>query len=271
MDHEPVGIEQIRSLAADEPDIDVIGEASDGHQAVGAILHLAPDLVFLDVQISRLNAFDVITAVGANHMPPVIFVSTCGRSALRAFEIGARDYLLKPLDRTRFHRTLSRVRLQITNERRGVIGRTMLTLVRNMLSAGTAAPPQAVYADKLADRVVVPSDDRLVFVRLADIDSVEAVADGVRLHVDGESHLLGETMDAFEARLSPGTFVRIHRAYIVNIDRVTELRQAFNGEYAVVLQNGGALPLSRRYRETLEKRLGRPLTALHRWGTSPRE
>lgn len=267
MDHEPAAIEQIRSMAADEPDVDVIGEARDGHQAVGAILHLAPDLVFLDVQISRLNAFDIITAVGATHLPAVVFVSTCSRCALRAFEIGAFDYLLKPLDRTRFHRTLSRLRQQITNQRRGALGRTMLTLVRTMHSAGAAGSPQAGYVDKLADRVVVQSGDRLIFVMITDIDSVEAVSDGVRLHVDGESHLLRETMDAFEARLSPGTFVRIHRSYIVNIDRVTELRQAFNGEYAVVLHNGGALPLSRRYREALEKRLGKPLTALHRWGT----
>lgn len=263
VDHEPVALEQFRSLALEAPDLEVIGEARDGQQALHAILRHAPDLVFIDVQIPKPDAFDITTAVGVDRMPPVVLVSTGGQQAVRAFEIRAFDYLLKPIDRRRFHATLSRARQHIGHRERCVLGRTMTTLVRNMFAAGPAEPPHTVPADRLADRVVVQSGDRLFFVRLSDIDAVESVGECVRLQTEGQSHLLRETMNVFEARLRPDTFVRIHRSYIVNMEHVVELRTTGSGEYAVILRNGSALPISRRYRVTLQQRFGAPLSALH--------
>jgi two-component system LytT family response regulator len=178
---------------------------------------------------------------------------------LRAFEVQALDYLLKPFDRDRFQSALSRVRHQIDSEESGALGKKLLALVRDM---NTDAPPEAVPAvhmDKKSDRMVVKSGGRLFFLRADEIDWVEAAGNYVRLHVGAESHLLRETMNSIETRLHPDTFFRIHRSRIVNIERIKELQPWFNGEYVVILRNGTKLTLSRGYREKLQERLGRPL------------
>jgi two-component system LytT family response regulator len=259
VDDEPLARERVRSMAVDEPDLEVIGEARDGVEAVDAILSQAPDLVFLDVQMPKLDGFEVITSVGADRMPPVVFVTAFDQHALRAFEVQALDYLLKPFDRDRFQGALSRVRHQIASEESGALGKKLLALVRGM---NTDVPSEVVPSAPLqgkSDRMVVKSGGRLFFLRADEIDWVEAAGNYVRLHVGAESHLLRETMNSIETRLNPDTFFRIHRSRIVNIERIKELQPWFNGEYVVILRNGTKLTLSRGYREKLQDRLGRPL------------
>ena len=248
VDDEPLARERMRSLLDTEEDVEIVGEAKDGVEAVETILGQSPDLVFLDVQMPKLDGFEVIQTVGAERMPPVVFVTAYDQHALRAFEVQALDYLLKPFDQERFHGALKRVRSQIDNQETRDLGRRLLALVRDLKSDRPAAR---------TDRLVVKSGGRLFFLRAEEIDWIEAAGNYVRLHVGQDGHLLRETMNSIEARLNPETFFRIHRSHIVNIERIKELQPWFNGEYVVILRNGTRLTLSRGYREKLQERLGK--------------
>jgi two-component system LytT family response regulator len=245
VDDEPLARERIRTLLGGESDVEVAAEAADGLEAVDAIREHAPDLVFLDVQMPGLDGFEVIEMVGAERMPPVVFVTAYDQHALRAFEVQALDYLLKPFDAERFQGTLQRARRQIESLERGDLGRRLLSLVRSL------------KGDKPArtDRLVVKSGGRLFFLRAEEIDWIEAAGNYVRLHVGADAHLLRETMNSIEARLNAEIFFRIHRSYIVNIERIKELQPWFNGEYVVILRNGAKLTLSRGYREKLQEKV----------------
>lgn len=261
VDDEPLARERVRTMVGQEADLEVIAEARDGAEAVDAILSRDPDLVFLDVQMPKLDGFEVIASVGPERMPPVVFTTAFDQHALRAFEVQALDYLLKPFDQERFRGALGRVRQHIDSYESGQLGRKLLALVRDMQGDGPVlgdALPVPV-ADRKSDRMVVKSNGRLFFLRSDEIDWVEAAGNYVRLHVGSDAHLLRETMNAIEARLDPELFFRIHRSRIVNIERVKELQPWFNGEYVVLLRNGTKLTLSRGYREKLQERLGRPL------------
>jgi two-component system LytT family response regulator len=249
VDDEPLARERMRTLLGAEADVDVVGEARDGVEAVEAILSQSPDLVFLDVHMPKLDGFEVIQTVGLDRMPAVVFVTAYDQHALRAFEVQALDYLLKPFDSDRFQSALKRVRRQIDSQESGDLGRRLLALVRDLKSE---RPPRS-------DRLVVKSGGRLFFLRADEIDWIEAAGNYVRLHVGAEGHLLRETMNSIESRLNPETFFRIHRSHIVNIERIKELQPWFNGEYVVILRNGARLTLSRGYREKLQDKLGKPL------------
>ena len=248
-DDEPLARERMRSLLGAEQDIEIVGEARDGVEAVEAILSQSPDLVFLDVHMPKLDGFEVIQTVGADRMPAVVFVTAYDQHALRAFEVQALDYLLKPFDSERFQGALRRVRRQIDRAETGDIGQRLLALVRDLRPASQSR----------TDRLVVKSGGRLFFLRADEIDWIEAAGNYVRLHVGAEGHLLRETMNSIESRLNPEIFFRIHRSHIVNIERIKELQPWFNGEYVVILRNGARLTLSRGYREKLQERLGKPL------------
>ena len=248
-DDEPLARERIRALLAEQADIDVVGEARDGEEAVQAILTHAPDLVFLDIQMPRMDGFEVIRTVGADNMPLVVFVTAYDQHALKAFDVRALDYLLKPFDRDRFAESIGRVRDAIEHSGSDEIGRRLLEIVRE-LKPGT--PPRS-------DRLVIKSAGRLFFLRIDEIDWVEAAGNYVKLHVGTDEHLLRETMNGIEQKLDPDAFFRIHRSRIVNMERIKELQPWFNGEYVVILHNGTKLTLSRGYREKLQERLGRPL------------
>ena len=248
-DDEPLARERMRSLLGAEQDIEIIGEARDGVEAVEAILSQSPDLVFLDVHMPKLDGFEVIQTVGPDRMPAVVFVTAYDQHALRAFEVQALDYLLKPFDGERFQGALRRVRRQIDSRETGDIGQRLLALVRDLRPASQSR----------TDRLVVKSGGRLYFLRADEIDWIEAAGNYVRLHVGAEGHLLRETMNSIESRLNPEIFFRIHRSHIVNIERIKELQPWFNGEYVVILRNGARLTLSRGYREKLQERLGKPL------------
>jgi two-component system, LytTR family, response regulator len=246
VDDEPIARERVLSLLQQEDDVEVIAECGDGPQAVSAIQHHTPDLVFLDVQMPGLDAFGVINAIGAERMPTVIFITAYDEYALRAFEVHALDYLLKPFGRERFRETLKHARASLERRRAGDLGRRLLALVNDI-------KPEA---PKL-DRLVVKSGGRVFFLRTDDLDWIEAAGNYVRLHLGEEAHLFRETMTRMEARLDTRRFVRIHRSRIVNTERIKELQPWFNGEYVVVLRNGTRLPLSRGYRDKLQEQLGK--------------
>jgi two-component system LytT family response regulator len=244
VDDEPLARERLAGMLAAEPDIEVIGQCRDGEEAVKAIVEQTPDLVFLDIQMPQMNGFEVIEAVGGERMPLVIFVTAHDQYALRAFQVRALDYLLKPFDRDRFRDALQRARKQVERDDSGEIGRRLLALVKDM----RRDQPRT-------DRRVVKSGGRLFFLRADEIDWIEAAGNYVRLHVGSTSYLLRETMNAIEGRLDPEKFFRIHRCRIVNMERIQELQPWLNGEYAVLLRTGTRLTLSRGYREKLQDRL----------------
>jgi two-component system LytT family response regulator len=246
VDDEPLARERLASLLSAEQDIEIVAQSRDGEEAVNAITQHSPDLVFLDVQMPGLNGFEVIDAVGGEKMPLVIFVTAYDQHALRAFQVRALDYLLKPFDRERFKEALQRARAHIQRDETGDLGRRLLALVKDL----RRDQPKT-------DRLVVKSGGRLFFLRTDEIDWIEAAGNYVRLHVGTTSHLLRETMNAIEGRLDPEKFFRIHRSRIVNMERIQEMQPWLNGEYAVVLRTGTRLTLSRGYREKLQERLGR--------------
>jgi two-component system LytT family response regulator len=247
-DDEPLARERLRTLLGSEDWLEVIAECQNGTETVDSIARLQPDLVFLDIQMPGATGFQVIEAVGPAKMPLVVFVTAFDQYALRAFDVHALDYLLKPFDRQRFEQTLSRARQQLERRSSDDLERRLLELVQDLKT-----PPHRL------ERFVIKSGGRVFFVRSDEIDWIEAAGNYVKLHVGGDAHLFRETMNALEAQLDPDIFFRIHRSHIVNIERVKELQPWFNGEYVVFLKNGTRLTLSRGYREKLQEKIGRSL------------
>ena len=242
-DDQPMARERLTALLGEEPDVEVVAACASGTEAVSAIERHRPDLVFLDMQMPELDGFGVIAAVGPERMPSVVFVTAYDEFALRAFDVHALDYLLKPFGRQRFQRALERARDHIARERAGELAKRLVALVEEVRPGH---PSQ--------ERFVVRSGARIAFVEVRYVDWVEAEGNYVRLHVGGESHLIRGTMHSVEARLG-GRFVRIHRSRIANLDKVQEMRVAPNGEYDVVLRSGKTLRVSRLYRDKVQQRL----------------
>jgi two-component system LytT family response regulator len=247
-DDEPLARERLRTLLEGEDWLEIIAESQNGVEATERILRHQPDLVFLDVQMPGATGFDVIEAVGPERMPLVVFVTAFDKYALRAFDVHALDYLLKPFDRERFQQALTRARQQLERRSTGDLERRLIELVQDL-----KGPQQKL------ERFVIKAGGRVFFVRADEIDWIEAAGNYVKLHLGAESHLFRETMNALESRLDADLFFRIHRSHIINIERVKELQPWFNGEYVVFLKNGTRLTLSRGYREKLQERIGRPL------------
>lgn len=242
VDDEALARERLRQLLQAEPEIELVGECADGQEAVTAIKQQNLDLIFLDVQMPELDGFGVLEAVPAESAPVIVFVTAHDKFALRAFEVHAVDYLLKPFDRERFQKALARA----------------LERVKQRGKANPHPAQSAVLAElkpqtKPLERLAVKTGGRVIFLKLADIDYIEAAHNYVELHVDKQSHLLRETLNSIEARLPADKFVRISRSVMVNIERVKELQPLFYGEYAVTLHNGTRLTLSRRFRDKLER------------------
>jgi two-component system, LytTR family, response regulator len=240
VDDEPLARERVRALLAREQDVEVVAEARDGQEAVAAILAQKPDIAFLDVQMPVLDGFAVIERVGAEQLPIIIFTTAYDQYALKAFEVHALDYLLKPFDPDRFRAALERARGQLAQDRgeaQGELGQ-LIEYLRG----------RTPYLDRIA----LKTAGRISFVRVEEIDCVEACGNYVRLCLGNEGHLLRSTLAALEQRLDPARFVRIHRSAIVNVMRVKELQSSFHGEYVVTLEGGRRLTLSRSYRDRLK-------------------
>ena len=246
MDDEPLARERIRRLLQKEADIEIVGECADGNEALAAIGEQQPDLVFLDVQMPELDGFGVLEQLGRGATPAIVFVTAHDRFALRAFEVHALDYLLKPFDGERFRKALERARDRIQHRQTGDLSRRISDLLADFKSG---APPQ--------NRLAVKSGGRVLFLKIEDIDWVEAADNYVNLHIGNEAHLHRETMTAMEGKLPADKFMRVSRSTIVNIERIKELQPLFHGEYAVILRNGTRLTLSRSHREELNRLLGK--------------
>lgn len=246
VDDEPLARRRIKSLLAHDSSVEVIGECSDGYKAISSISELTPDLVFLDIQMPALDGFDVIKTIGAERMPTVIFVTAYDQYALKAFEVNALDYLLKPFDRSRFQKTLERAKAMIRRMQNGEVNNQLVSLLADLRRE-----------QGMLDRFIIRSGDRVVFLREEEIDWMSTVGNYVRLHVGRDSHLMRETMTGIEAKLNPDKFMRIHRSTIVNLDRVKEVQPWAKGEYVVIMRDGTRLVMSRRYRERLNERLNK--------------
>ena len=246
VDDEPLARERIRKLLEKEADLEIVGDCTDGSEAVSAIGEHKPDLVFLDVQMPELDGFGVLEQLDPRAMPAIIFVTAHDRFALRAFDVHALDYLLKPFDSERFKKALERARERIRRHQTGELSHRISELLADLK---TGPPPQ--------NRLAIKTAGKVLFLKLEEIDWIEAADNYVSLHVGNESHLHRETMAALEGKLPADKFMRISRSTIVNIERIKELQPLFHGEYAVVLRNGTRLTLSRSHRDKLDRLLGR--------------
>jgi two-component system LytT family response regulator len=240
VDDESLARERIKRYLGAEADIEIVGECANGKEAVESIDSLSPDLLFLDIQMPEMDGFGVLEAIGLQKVPAIIFVTAYDKYALKAFEVHALDYLLKPFNRERFRRSLARAREQLDHDRMGQLDQRLLSLLEDLKAE-----------QKHLDRLVVRSVGRVFFLKTDEIDWIEAAGNYVRLHVGREGHLLRETMNRLEAKLNPDKFLRIHRSTLVNIDRIKELQPLFSGDYTVILRDGRQLTLSRSYRDKL--------------------
>jgi two-component system LytT family response regulator len=232
------------SLLAAEPGVELAGTASSGPEAVDCILQSSPDLVFLDLQMPGMDGFKVIEAIGVDRMPPTVFVTAYDEYAVRAFEVQAIDYLLKPFRRQRFQSALARARRHLERDRQGEMAGRLAELLRSLRPAAGGQ-----------ERLLVKSGGRVSFVDVDQIDWVEAEGNYVRIVAGEQVHLMRETMNGLIEKIGPKRFFRIHRSRIVNIRRVKELLIAAGGDYQIVLWNGTRLGLSRLHRDALEEQL----------------
>ena len=244
VDDEPLARERIRSLLKAEPDFEVVAECANGNEAVAAVKEKRPDLVFLDIQMPGMDGFEALRAIGKDLLPVVIFVTAYDQHALKAFEVHALDYLLKPFKVARFQETLKRARASLAARQSEGLPKGLLELIER---ASAKAPAQ----DYLA-RIAVKTGERTFFVKTAQIDYIEAAGNYLVLHAGKENHVVRETLTALEEKLDPKKFIRVNRSTMVNVEQIKELQPLFKGEHIVVLQNGKQLPLTRGIRELEE-------------------
>ena len=240
VDDEPLARDRLLKLLRAEPEMEVLGEAANGRDAVTLIRQTKPDLIFLDVQMPELDGFGVLAELTEEERPAVVFVTAFDKFALKAFDVHALDYLLKPFDKERFQTALRRALDHLARKQPRQIQDQLSALLSELRPA-----PQS-------DRIAVKGDGRVVFVKASDIDWVEAADNYVSLHIGKESHMLRETMSSIEGRL-PKQFMRISRSTIVNTERIKELQPLFHGEYTVILRDGTKLTLSRSHRDKLQQ------------------
>ena len=252
VDDERMARKRLRTLLAGDDDIDVVGECNNGRDAVDTITSTNPDLVFLDIQMPELDGFGVVHAVGVQQMPVTVFVTAFDQFALKAFEAHALDYLTKPFDRERFQTSLGRAKQQVQLR----ASAKPAEIKREPREPELNARLVALLSDlekrqQYADRLMVKNAGRVVFLRVEEIDWIEAAGSYVRLHVGREGHLLHEGIASVMTRLDPSRFARIHRSTIVNLDCVRELQPWFHGDAVAILRDGTKLQVSRTYREAL--------------------
>ena len=239
-DDEPLARERISSMLESRDNYEIVAQCKDGAETVAAIRKDRLDLVFLDVRMPELDGFQVLEAVGIGSAPSIIFVTAFEDYALRAFEVSALDYLLKPFDRARFDKTLARFEDQFQR------GRPELSEELRQFLASLGAGSNGYVS-----RFPVKSAGDIYFIRPDEIDWIDAAGNYTALHVAGKKHLIRETMKSVEAKLDPRKFVRVHRSAIINLDRLRKLQPYFHGEYVVTLQDGTTLTSSRGYSDRL--------------------
>jgi two-component system LytT family response regulator len=248
VDDEALARRFIRRMLKDDTDVEVVGECSNGKEAVAFIRKHSPDLVFLDVQMPEMDGLSVLQSLGTERLPQIVFTTAYEQYAVRAFELHALDYLLKPFDQSRFQEALARAKEQLRyrqrEDERLQIGALLETLER---------PPEYL------ERLIIKAEGRITFLRTREIDWIEADDKYVHLHAGTTTRMVRQTLSAMEAQLDPKRFVRIHRSAIVNVERIKELQPLFNGEYSVLMENGAKLTLTKSHKEKLFGLLGKPL------------
>ncbi len=232
--------ERIRILL-DDAEIEIIGECENGREAIETIRNLKPDLVFLDVQMPKIGGFDVIETIGADEMPTVIFITAYDEFALRAFEVNAIDYLLKPFDEERLKKAVARAKREIKREEPST---EFEERMRKLLKEVKAEP-------QYLKRIPVKSARGTTLVLTDEIDWIASAGHYLELHTESETHLIREKLSDIETKLDPQMFMRIHRSTIVNLDRIKSLHPLFNGDQMIILKSGQELNLSRTYYEKL--------------------
>lgn len=248
VDDEPLARRKIRRMLTRDPQVEILGDSANGREAIAAIIAHKPDLVFLDVQMPEIDGFDVLESIPPADMPFVIFVTAYDQYALRAFEVSAVDYLVKPFDRRRFEKSMQRAKSRLTTERGRDVNQQTLALLEELKARSSHV-----------ERLVIKAGGRAFFLKTEEIDWIEAEGKYVRLHAGKESYLLREAIGSMESQLDPKKFPRIHRSTIVNIERVRELQPWFHNEYRVILKDGTELMLSRSCRKRLGEILGSAL------------
>jgi two-component system LytT family response regulator len=252
IDDEPAARQRLLDLLANEADVEVIGTAGSGKEAVEAIKRYAPDLAFLDVQMPGLTGVQVVQEVGPENMPAVVFVTAYDQYAVKAFDLAALDYLLKPFDDERFEQALTRARQSITLREVSDLRGRLAALLQNTPAVTTPPPSASPYLE----RIGVELRGQLRIVPVDRIEFITASGDYAEVHVGDDTFLIREQMQTLEERLPPDRFFRIHRSTIVRIDLIDAILYKAGGDYAVRLRDGKRLKMSRGRREELEKRLG---------------
>lgn len=247
-DDEPLGCHRLVRLLQDEPDTQVVATCQDGEEALEAIREHAPDVVLLDIDMPHLDGFEVIAAAANGRLPAVIFVTAHNELAVRAWEVHAFDFLVKPIDRDRLREAMSRAASNIAQGDQGDATRRALVLLEELNSR------QRGWGK---ERIVVRTPERAFFVRADTIDWIKAAGKFVHLHVGRTVHVLRESMAEMEQQLDPERFLRIARSAIVNTDRIQEVQPWFKGEYVLILSDGTRLTSTRGYRGNMRKLLGR--------------
>ena len=241
----------LRLLLSRDPEVEIVGEAATGDEAIELLSRTRPDIAFLDVQIPEPDGFSVLHQIGAASAPVVVFVTAYEDYAVGAFEVNAVDYLLKPYDDARFGSALARAKDAAGRRRTGPGDSRLAQLLDYLRKVGPAA--EIALETRARDRILVKSSGEIFFLKPEEIDWIEAEGDYVRFHVAGQTHLMRETMTQLSDRLDVQRFVRVHRSAIVNIDRVRKLTPVARGEYALILQDGAKLRIGRGYHEALAR------------------
>jgi two-component system, LytTR family, response regulator len=249
-DDEKLARRRLVRLIEETGDAEVVAACAGGREAVEQTLALQPQMLFLDVQMPDLDGFDVLRELAGKAAPATVFVTAFDQYAVRAFEVHAVDYLLKPFDTARFRDAFTRAKERSKTRGRGGEDERMRALLAEYVAGTQQATKQYL------DRVAVRDDGVLKVVRIPDIDWLETDGNYIRLHVGAASHLLRATAASIEPQLDPRSFIRVHRRYIVNVDRIVEVQPWFAGDAVLVLRNGAKLRVSRTYRERLHARLG---------------
>lgn len=248
VDDEPLARAMIREMLEGDSEVEIVGECVNGLEAVEAIKSSTPDIVFLDIQMPEIGGFEVLESLDSNTHPYVIFVTAYDQYAVRAFEVHALDYLLKPFDRERFEGAWQRAKAQIKLNRTSRRDQDIIALLEE-LKAGP----------RYLERLVIKNGGRVFFLHVQDVHCIEAEGNYVRVYDNQKGYLLRETISSLEEQLDPKQFLRIHRSAIVKIDRIKEMQPWFHGEYRIIMENGKQLALSRNYRANLQEAVGNGL------------
>jgi two-component system LytT family response regulator len=246
VDDEDLGRRKISRLLKEDGEVEIVGEFASGGEAIKALRELKPELLFLDIKMPEMDGFALLRELSARFTPTFIFVTAFDQHAVRAFQVQALDYLLKPFDRGRFQDAVRRAKEQVRQRRNGSVNQKLMDLLT-----------ESAHAPQPRERIMVKSAGHISFLKTEEIDWIEAQGDYVRLYAQGRKFLIREKIGEMEQQFAGDRFIRIHRSTIVNVERIKEMLPLFYGEYAVILNDGTRLTLSRSFREKVFSRLAR--------------